>query len=488
MGKKILISCPLSFDVRNFVGTGLVAEMKQQLNADLTVVSSFSNAEVELTDGSIIPNIHVPSDTQRFGVRLPKEVKRFDEILRSIHSRGFSQEYPDGSIGMMILNDRSSKLWWVGKILCLLAPRSGFRREILRRINHAITPKRRYFSKIFDAVCPELLVVSSPGHSWLDFLLMREAARRHVPCLCIVMSWDNLYSRGPMYRRPDILGVWSAEMKRQAIEVHQFPNERIHVVGAMQFLYYDQPVSNTESATMRVSLGLDPLEPYIAYVAGSRTTSYDCEDIMAMHKALQGTEFANLQIVVRPHPQANPCEYDSLKYLGVLFDTPPDATSSENPQKKGMNRAAARHMAALLSNAEFVVSSWGTTALLEACIFDRPAVQFRWMDAIEHSNQDEIKLVRQFQRYIHMRVFDSFGARVYSDSPLDLPDVFRALRDNAVEYGAKRKALVEHLVALPLHECKKRIISAAIDCFSHSGGYPSNSSASRTESRCAIIS
>ncbi len=92
------------------------------------------------------------------------------------------------------------------------------------------------------------------------------------------MSWDNLYSRGPMSRRPDHLLVWSEEMRRQAEEVHQFPRDRIHVGVRCNSGHTPRRLPR-RVARMRARVGLGNVEPFLAYVCGSRTSQYDVEDI-----------------------------------------------------------------------------------------------------------------------------------------------------------------------------------------------------------------
>lgn len=71
-------------------------------------------------------------------------------------------------------------------------------------------------------------------------------------------------------------------------------------------------------------------------------------------------------------------------------------------------------MAALLSRAEAVFASWGTTALLEAAIFKRPIVQLRWMDALPGRAPEDRERIRDVQRYEHMKPFDAIGCRIFS--------------------------------------------------------------------------
>jgi hypothetical protein len=248
-------------------------------------------------------------------------------------------------------------------------------------------------------------------------------------------------------------------MRRQAIEVHQFPSDRIRVVGPLQFRFYAEPVTPEEIARMRGRVGLGPDEPFLAYVCGARTARYDVEDVQALLSELRRGPYRDLSVVVRPHPQGSREAYEALLGSGVLLDRSPDLTDARvGPEALDVD--AIRHMASLLRGARFVVSSWGTTALLEACIFDTPSVQLRWMDALPRSDPRETALVRDFQRYIHMRAFDATGARPYCDHPADLNAVLADLEQRAEHYARRRAEAVASLVCLPLGGVVPRVIDA----------------------------
>jgi hypothetical protein len=253
--------------------------------------------------------------------------------------------------------------------------------------------------------------------------------------------------------------VWSDEMRRQAVEVHQVPGDRISVVGALQFRFYADPVTAAEAAAMRHRVGLGPGEPYLAYVCGARTASYDVEDVTAMLDQLERGPHRGLRVVVRPHPQGEREAYAALPARGVLLDHSPDLTHADT-RPEALDTTAIRHMAGLLDEARFVASSWGTTALLEACIFDTPSVQLRWMDAIPHASPREVGLVRDFQRYIHMRAFDATGARLYCDRPEDLNATLTELETHRPDYSARRAEAVRRLACLPLGDVVERVCRA----------------------------
>jgi hypothetical protein len=210
---------------------------------------------------------------------------------------------------------------------------------------------------------------------------------------------------------------------------------------------------------MRRRIGLGPAEPYLAYVCGARTARYDVEDMHALLAELRAGRYCGLRVVLRPHPQGSRAAYEALTGTGVLLDRSPDLTDPR-VAPEALDVGAIRHMASLLNEARFVVSSWGTTALLEACIFDTPSVQLRWMDALPRSAPEETAMVRDFQRYIHMRAFDATGARPYSDHPSDLNRVLEALEQHSDEYARRRAEAVARLTRLPLGGVVERVAQA----------------------------
>ena len=455
----VLASAPFPFALRNFVSTGLVGELERRFGLRVQFVSPYGQASFADPAGQTYRNWPVTAREGLGGLPAIAGVTVFDRALKSVHLTGFALEYPDGSLQNLELSRRRNAQRVIAGALLRLAPRGSARRDLLRRLYARYRPRRAEICAAFDAVRPSFVLVSSPGHFWLDHVVLDEARRRGIPSVCIVLSWDNLYSRGPLCRRPDHLLVWSEEMRQQAVEVHQFPDDRITVVGPLQFLFYDTPVSAAERAAMRGHVGLASDEPYLAYVCGSRTAEYDVEDVHAMLAGLAQGPYAKLRVVVRPHPQGSRAAYEPLLSRGVLLDQSPDLTNGQT-RPEVIDVGAIRHMASLLDDARFVVSSWGTTALLEACIFDTPAVQLRWMDAVAHTVPDQVRMVRDFQRYLHMRDFDETGARPYCDHPHELNATLAELEARREAYAARRALAVGRLTRLPLGGVVERVCEA----------------------------
>ena len=454
-----LLSVPFPLTLRNFLPTGLAGALATRLGLDVHLASPYADAAFVDRDGRRFLNHAFPGRPGPGGLPELEGVTGVDRVLKSIHLTGFAIEYPEGSLQNLTLSARRNAQWLAARALTAIAPRGTGARTTLRRLYGRFRPTRPAVAALFDALAPAFVLVSSPGHFWLDHFVLDEAARRGIPTVCVVLSWDNLYSRGPLCRRPDWLLVWSEEMRRQAIDVHQFEPARTIVVGPMQFIHYEAPVTPAETAAMRARIGLGADERYMAYVCGARTSTYDVEDVRALLGVLRAGRYAGLRVVVRPHPQGDRRTYGALAAEGVLLDDSLDITKDES-RPDAFDFAAIRHMAAFLGAADFVVSSWGTTALLEACLLGRPAVQLRWMDAVPHADAREVQLVRDFQRYIHMRAFDATGARLYCDDPATLEATLARFAAEPDAFAARRAAAVERLTCLPLGGVVDRMVAA----------------------------
>ncbi|MBA3521656.1 MAG: hypothetical protein H0T90_04015 [Gemmatimonadales bacterium] len=457
--RSVLAAAPFPLALRNFLPTGLVGELERRFRVQVHFVSPYPQRGFADEAGHWYPNVPVTPTSGVSGVPGLAGVTFLDRALKSVHLTGFALEYPDGSLQNIELSRSRSGQRLMALALTTLIPRRSTARRWLRRLYGRYRPNRAEVQVAFERVQPSLVLTASPGHYWLDHFVLDEAHRRGIPTVCIILSWDNLYSRGPMCRRPDYLMVWSEEMRRQAVDVHQFPADRISVVGALQFRFYAEPVTPGEIASMRSRVGLGPNEQFLAYVCGVRTAQYDVEDVLAMLDQLQRGPYQCLRVVVRPHPQGAREAYQTLLGRGVLLDRSPDLTSALT-RPEAVDTGAIRHMASLLHEARFVVTSWGTTALLEACIFDTPSVQLRWMDAVPRAAPREVQLVRDFQRYIHMRAFDATGARPYCDDPQQLTATLAELEARRDYYSRRRAQAVADLACPPFGSVIDRVCHA----------------------------
>jgi hypothetical protein len=136
---------------------------------------------------------------------------------------------------------------------------------------------------------------------------VRAARERGVAsCIC-VYSWDALALRGQIRERPDLLTVWNEAQRRDAVEIHELPDEVVAVTGAQAYDHWFQwePATTREEFCARV--GLPPDRPFLLYLGSSG--GYVKEELPYVREWVQRLrssgrpELEDVGVLVRPHPK-----------------------------------------------------------------------------------------------------------------------------------------------------------------------------------------
>ena len=251
------------------------------------------------------------------------------------------------------------------KPVARLLPRPEIRR-LLRRIERLIPPDRA-ITEWLKTHQPDV-VVASP----YIFPLSREveyikAARAlGIPTAVIVLSWDNLTSKGTFHVMPDLTLVWNSALADEAAGFHDVPGEKLVVTGAptFDFWYAMKPSLNYEAFAGRV--GIDASKPFVLYLCSSH--------FIAQNEHHFVTEFAralreypatrDVGIVVRPHP-LNDAIWKGFSLDGVAI-WPRSGEWVDLPDAKQNYYDTLFHSAAVVGV--------NTSAFLEAAILDKPCI------------------------------------------------------------------------------------------------------------------
>lgn len=155
---------------------------------------------------------------------------------------------------------------------------------------------------------PDLLLCSpliEPGTPQMEYI--RAARARGIRIVLCVGSWDNLTNKGLIHGPLDLVTVWNDEMKREAVELHGVPPERVAVTGAQLFDHWFDWRLSTSRETFCARIGLAPNEPYILYVCSSRFIAPDeASFVRKWVRHLRESSSPALRragVLVRPHPQ-----------------------------------------------------------------------------------------------------------------------------------------------------------------------------------------
>lgn len=231
----------------------------------------------------------------------------------------------------------------------------------------------REFDDILNRNRPDLVVTGTPGMHPLDIHLLRSAQRKKLKTATVMLSWDNLTSKGYMGAKPDFLLVWSDLMAVEAAHYHSFPQERIVWSGAAQFDVYHKISDLVNPREWRKIKAVPVDRPLIVYgTVNPALVPHEINIIKSIIESFNSNSFKIKPFLwVRLHPQVVRGEYSqslkpyrNLACEDVYIEEPPvlsDKLDWDLPKSDSL------HLAQLISAADVVVTTSSTLSIDAAC-------------------------------------------------------------------------------------------------------------------------
>ena len=170
--------------------------------------------------------------------------------------------------------------------------------------------------------------------------------------------------------RPTWWLLWNEAQRREAIELHGVPAERIRVTGAFAYDHWFDWSAATTRQEFCERVGLDPARPYVLYVGSSQFIAPAEGDWIAewIRGLRETARLDGVQVLIRPHPD-NPLSGSELAIpqLSAMPDVsvhPPEGTNPTNLESRQHYFDSFVHSGA--------VTGVNTSAFIEAAIVGRP--------------------------------------------------------------------------------------------------------------------
>src|SRR5262245_18143918 len=236
----------------------------------------------------------------------------------------------------------------------------GTLRTLLRAI-----PTDARIDAFLEVHRPDVIALTpliEPGAPQAEYV--RSARALRIPTALCVASWDNLTNKGLIHGPVDLITVWNAMMKEEAITHHGVPEEKIVVTGAQPFDHWFgwQPSVGREAFCRQV--GLPPDRPYILYVCSSRFIAP--EEVPFVRSWLQHLRQSGVcaGVLIRPHPQnAEQWRHADLREYGPAVVWPLAGATPSDTESRGDYFNSIVHSAAVIGI--------NTTAEIESAIVGR---------------------------------------------------------------------------------------------------------------------
>ncbi len=268
---------------------------------------------------------------------------------------------------------------------------------------------RAEVARLYDRYRPDLVIFTRPFGT--NMHAMKEAKKRGVPVLCLVESWDNFISKGPLSVVPDRMAVWNEGMRTEASQLHGFPSDRVDVVGVPQFDLYADTAQLMDRREFFDSHGLDPSRKLLTYGVSTEGFIPDEPKIVEMICKIMEEDRLGVpvQLLIRLHPISSPGLQE--EYFRRFAGRPNIAV-----QKPG--RASRLHdgwdptwsdmlvMASTLYWSDVVVNV-ASTLTIDAAALDRPVVCIAFADGMKEAFFRDV-----FDRSHYRKLVETGGLRL----------------------------------------------------------------------------
>ena len=240
----------------------------------------------------------------------------------------------------------------------------------LWRLEHAYAPPEGLVRQL-RRINPDVVLVSPmiyPLSREID--AVRAARGEGIATVGLVLSWDNLSSKGSFHALPDRVLVWNELQRTEAARYHGVDASIVEVVGAPAFDYLFSDDLHQDRREVMQELDLDPERRYVLYAVSSALGLGAGREVEIAHRLLNelrarfGRDVPAL--VVRPHPK-NATGWSALDDADVRVI--PAGFPDTREQRAALYNCIFHALAVVGLN---------TTLFLEAAILDVPCVALRF--------------------------------------------------------------------------------------------------------------
>jgi hypothetical protein len=304
--------------------------------------------------------------------------------------------------------------------------------------------------RLFEKYKPDALVVNSLGYFNYDYFVMREARKRGVRIVSVILSWDNTTSKGIGGEAADRVITWTENMRQEVVTFHDYRPEDVAVGGVAHFDAYARSDTIIPKEKFSRSLGLDPRRKTIFFATKSPSMypwNPDITEIMA--KAVsEGRIGVSCQILVRLHPsyfvkkhavlgEEHSLQSENIEAFRRITEQYPFVVlNSPTIHKKTSFDIDASEEAVLhsiLAHSDVLVNMYSTLNL-EGCLMDVPTVNICFNGSTPSPTGDRRHdLTIDEMQYHNQRVVRSGAVRMARTPEELVESLNECLKDRSVD-------------------------------------------------------
>ncbi len=268
--------------------------------------------------------------------------------------------------------------------------RTSLFRFILKLIIKSIPPDKK-IKKELELFKPDCVFVSPMNMRFDEEVEYAIAAKKlRIPVNLIVLSWDNLTTKGLFHADFDLAYVWNFRQVEELILLHNIDRKKIVISGAIFFdKWLGKGIRELSRSKFLDKIGFNKNDKYLLYIGSSRNIAKDeswiIRKLLEKIKEINSTSISKIKILVRPHP-ANYNIYNDIRCHEIVVYPENGSLPEFNDQESDFINS--------MKYAELVVGL-NTSALIDSIIINKPTFSI----AIDQYRQTQLE-ANHFQQLV----------------------------------------------------------------------------------------
>ena len=284
------------------------------------------------------------------------------------------------------------------------------------------------YGDLFKKYDPSLLIVSSVGHM-IDVYIMNAAKNNKVPILVIFHNWDGPTTKGYKASKIDYAVSWNRIMSEEIINYQEVSPENIFLGGSVNHELYYKIKKKSEDHTNK-SILIEKNKKIIYAPGGISLWPNNFEPLYQILQKNNDNTYPNkLDIILRVHPNfiSHESKGEKIK-LKDNINTIIEDIKLSFPNNFSLSIPKVKYfisdyqllnddlfeLGELLNSADIIITQY-STLLLEAAIFDLPAICIGY-----GTYRDSLKPANYYEKSTHIKTIMKFQSYYTAYNPLEL--------------------------------------------------------------------
>ena len=268
--------------------------------------------------------------------------------------------------------------------------------QLLRLLENKVPAAKTVIADLRQEA-PDVLVASPANMRFAEETEYLKAAKQlRIPTAVLVLSWDNLSTKGLLHTYPNLLLAWNHAHASEATRYHGILQECVLVTGAPFFdKWFEGRIVATDRGNFCRNVGLEENRPFVLYLGSSANIARDETWLVSdLVEALDNSNrLRGANILARPHPaNARPFARLAESSSPRIVVWPQNGQLPENNAMKASFYDSVRHAAAIVG--------LNTSAMIDILSLDQPCVAM-----IIDRYQDTQLRAQHFQHLLQAGVF-----------------------------------------------------------------------------------